>query len=117
MSERKIERVSRGRKLTSKEAARYRKLRAEIEAEKPAIKALVQRRIAEMKDLARVFSELKRAREDQGLSLSDMQDKTGIDRSALSKLETGQRDNYTVETILRYADAVGKRIVFELADR
>jgi transcriptional regulator with XRE-family HTH domain len=39
-----------------------------------------------------------------------------MDRSALSKLETGQRSNPTVETLVRYAEAVGKRLVVSLAD-
>jgi len=39
-----------------------------------------------------------------------------LDRSALSKLETGQRANPTVETLVRYAQAVGKRLVVELTD-
>ena len=39
-----------------------------------------------------------------------------MDQSALSKLETGQRPNPTMETLLRYADAVGKRLVVSLAD-
>ena len=38
-----------------------------------------------------------------------------MDRSALSKLETGQR-NPTVETLVRYAEAVGKRVVVSLTD-
>ncbi len=41
---------------------------------------------------------------------------TGMDRSVLSKLETGPRANPTVETLLRYAEAVGKRLVVSLAD-
>lgn len=39
-----------------------------------------------------------------------------MDRSALSKLETGQRANPTVATLSRYAAAVGKRLVVLLAD-
>ena len=116
MSERKIERISRGRKLTPEEGEKYRQMRAQIEAEKPVITAHVLARKAELRDLAEVFSELKKAREAQGLSLSDVQDRTGIDRSALSKLETGYRENYTLETVLRYAEAIGKRVVFSLAE-
>ena len=43
-----------------------------------------------------------------GLSLADP---TGMDRSALSKLETGRRPNPTVERLVPYAEAVGKRLV------
>jgi hypothetical protein len=39
-----------------------------------------------------------------------------MDASALSKLESGQRTNATVETTVRYAAAVGKRLVVSLAD-
>jgi transcriptional regulator with XRE-family HTH domain len=41
---------------------------------------------------------------------------TGMDRSALSKLENGQRPNPTVETLVRYAEAVGKHLKIELID-
>ena len=33
-----------------------------------------------------------------------------------SKLETGQRPNPTVETLMRYAEALGKRVVISLMD-
>jgi transcriptional regulator with XRE-family HTH domain len=63
-----------------------------------------------------VFAELKRVREARGLSLGDMERLTGIDRSALSKLERGQRVNFTMDTVTRYAAAVGKHVLFQLAD-
>lgn len=47
-------------------------------------------------------------------TLSDLTRMTGMDRSALSKLETGQRLNPTIETLVRFADAVGKRLVVSL---
>ena len=47
-----------------------------------------------------LLAELKAAREEKGLSLADLTDLTGMDRSALSKLETGQRPNPTLETCL-----------------
>jgi transcriptional regulator with XRE-family HTH domain len=37
-----------------------------------------------------------------------------MDRSALSKLESGERPNPTVETLVRYADAVGMRLEVSL---
>lgn len=48
--------------------------------------------------------------------MTDVTVRTGMDRSALSKLETGQRANPTIETLVRYAEAVGKRLVVTLAD-
>lgn len=63
-----------------------------------------------------LLAELKAAREAKGLSLSDLTELTGMDRSALSKLESGQRPNPTVETLVRYAEAVGKHVMVSLAD-
>ena len=41
-------------------------------------------------------------------SLADLTERTGMDRSALSKLETGQRPNPTIETLARYAVVKGR---------
>jgi transcriptional regulator with XRE-family HTH domain len=72
--------------------------------------------MAALDQLQELLRQLKAAREERGLSLTDLTDLTGMDRSALSKLETGQRPNPTVETLVRYAEAVGKRLVVSLAD-
>ena len=66
--------------------------------------------------LTELLAQLKEAREAKGMSLADLTELTGMDPSALSKLETGQRSNPTVETLVRYAEAVGKRLVVSLAD-
>ena len=116
MPARRIERVSRGRKLTPQEAARYRQLRADIESEKPAIDAQIRAQLAEQRELAAVFAELKQVRQALGLSLADIQERTGIDRSALCKLENGQRANFTLDTVRKYAQAVGKRVLVTVAD-
>jgi predicted XRE-type DNA-binding protein len=107
--------TSRGRKLTPEEAAKFKEVRRQVEQDKPAIAARVKARLNEISDLSRIFVELKHCREQQNLSLADIQQRTGIDRSALSKLENGQRENFTLDTVLRYAEAVGQRVVLELA--
>jgi transcriptional regulator with XRE-family HTH domain len=61
--------------------------------------------------------ELKAAREAKGLSLAELTERTGMDRSALSKLETGQRANPSIEKLVSYAEALGKRLVISLADQ
>src|SRR5438128_1484104 len=73
-------------------------------------------RRATLDTLQELLRQLKAAREAKGLSLSDLTGLTGMDSSALSKLETGQRANPTVETLVRYAEAVGKRLVVSLTD-
>ncbi len=111
--------ITRDRKLTPEEAAKYRKIREEIEFEKPEIitKAQQTRREARRKELAAVMQELKAAREAKGLSLADVYQQTGIDRSALSKLENVTNENPTIETLLRYAEVVGKRLEIQVLDR
>jgi DNA-binding XRE family transcriptional regulator len=60
--------------------------------------------------------ELKKAREVAGMSLADVAEKSGIDKAALSRLENGVHDNPTVETLMRYASAVGKQLTWSLQD-
>jgi len=69
-----------------------------------------------LESLESLLPQLKSAREARGLSLADVTRLTGMDRSALSRLETGQRSNPTIDTLVRYAEAVGKRLVVTLAD-
>lgn len=59
---------------------------------------------------------LKRFRELQHLSLTDLADRSGIDKSAISRLENGQVDNPTIQTLERLARSLGKRIRIELED-
>ena len=51
------------------------------------------------------------------LSLADIQDRTGIERPNLSRLENEGSSNPTVATLTRYAEALGKRLVIVLVDR
>ena len=110
--------ATRDRKLTPEEAAKYRKICEEVELEKPGIIAKAQqaRRKARRKQLAAVMQQLKAAREAKGLSLTDVDQQTGIDRSALSKLENGTNENPTIETLFRYAEVVGKRLDIQVLD-
>jgi len=108
--------IHRDRKLTPAEAARYRQMRAEIEIEKPAIVAKAQkaRRDALRQQLTAVMRQLREAREAQGLTLADVCERTGIDRSAVSKLENVSNENPTIDTLLRYAEVVGKRLEIQV---
>jgi transcriptional regulator with XRE-family HTH domain len=72
--------------------------------------------LAAFDQLAELLRQLKAAREERGLTLADLTELTGMDRSALSKLETGQRPNPTLETLVRYAEAVGKHLVVSLVN-
>jgi DNA-binding XRE family transcriptional regulator len=111
-----MKRIIRNRRLTREEAAKYKTIRDEVATELPELISRHQERMATLDQLQDLLMQLKAAREAKGLSLSDLTEITGMDRSALSKLETGQRANPTVETLVRYAEAVGKRLLVSLAD-
>ena len=55
--------------------------------------------------------ELKQAREAAGLTLAEVSRRCGIDQPALSRLESGHNKNPTLDTLWRYAAAVGRRLV------
>lgn len=109
-----MKRITRGRRLTPEEAAKYRAVREQIATELPELVARHEQRSAALDQGNELVRQLREARLAKGLSLADLTERTGMDRSALSKLETGQRPNPTFETLVRYAEAVGKRFV--LAD-
>lgn len=56
---------------------------------------------------------LRKAREDKGLSQSDLADRTGFQPSAVSHFETGRRAP-SFENLKRLADALGVSIDFLL---
>jgi DNA-binding Xre family transcriptional regulator len=111
-----MKRIIRDRRLTAEEAAKYKTVREQVAQELPDLIARHRERMATLDQLQELLVQLKAAREAKGLSLADLTELTGMDRSALSKLETGQRANPTVDTLVRYAEAVGKRLVVSLAD-
>lgn len=111
-----MKRITRNRRLTPEEAARYKEVREQVADELPELIGRHQESMATLDQLDELLLQLKAAREAKGLSLAELTALTGMDRSALSKLETGQRANPTVETLVRYAEAVGKRLVVSLTD-
>lgn len=111
-----MKRPARNRRQTQEEAAKYQAVREQVAEELPELVARHEERMASLDQLGTLLAQLRAAREAKGLSLADVTELTGMDRSAVSKLETGQRANPTVDTLVRYAAAVGKRLVVSLAD-
>jgi hypothetical protein len=103
------------RELTAEEKRRWELARQQAEQEKEEILATA-RRIKAARDNAAValrqaFQLLKAERQTQGLSLSDVEQRSGIGRAALSRLEIEAAANPTVVTLTRYAEAFGKKLV------
>lgn len=111
-----MKRVIRSRRLSPVKARRYNAIREDVARELPELVRRHHERIAISAELLRVLEQLKAAREERGMSLADLTRLTGMDRAALSKLENGQRPNPTIETLVRYAEAVEKHLVVSLTD-
>jgi ribosome-binding protein aMBF1 (putative translation factor) len=129
---RRAKALVRDRKLTAEEVRRLRDVRRRLDAESEEIKAKGAR-VKEVVDsatfptvqsgplpksatLAEAMSLLMEARISSGLSLADINERTGMDRSMLSKLERREDANPTIETLNRIADAMGKKLVVSLVD-
>ncbi len=101
---------------TAKDLARYKAIRERFQQEKPSLEELVSSGeyneplpMGEYLSIRQAVFALKEAREAARLSLADLAERTGIDKGALSRIETGQHPNPTVSTLCRYAHALGKR--------
>jgi DNA-binding XRE family transcriptional regulator len=117
------EHIHRDMKWSAEDRARHKALREKFQKERPTPAELLAsgEYIGPLPHgvyLALRFAihELKKAREAAGLSLADVAERSGIDKAALSRLENGVHDNPTVETLMRYAAAVGKKLTWKLED-
>jgi len=60
---------------------------------------------------------LRNARLQQGLTQAQIDERTGIGRANLSRLENLHLDNPTLDTVLRYAQAVGLKVTLQPLDQ
>ena len=114
MSQRKMHSVN--KTLTEEERVRHRAIREQVEQEKAELIARGRRVKARHTMLKEAVAALKTTREALGLSLADIKASTGIEKSNLSRLENDPLANPTIDTLCRYAEAVGKAIVITLVD-
>ncbi|HXK39296.1 MAG TPA: helix-turn-helix transcriptional regulator, partial [Candidatus Paceibacterota bacterium] len=119
-----------GRKLTPREQARLNALAEKIDGEeKEEIIALgrkykvehdaevreqVQQALSKLESMGLI---LRKQRESKGYSLEELARRAGMHKPAVSKLETDPGANPTVETLARYAAALGKRIEIRILDQ
>jgi DNA-binding Xre family transcriptional regulator len=108
---------------TPEDRARHKAVRAQFQRDKPSLEQLLASGEYEgpfplgvYYGAMSILALLRPAREAAGLSLTDLEAKTGIDRSALSRLESGQTHNPTLHTVLRYLAALGKTLECSLAE-
>jgi DNA-binding XRE family transcriptional regulator len=109
--------MSKGRpkpKVSRDQKAAIKAIRAREMQEQPGPDELIDRGEidelvphAQYLELRALTSRMRRLREQQGLSLTDLSEKVGMTRAAISRLENGWNLNPTLETLFRYAEAIG----------
>ena len=84
-----MRRVTRNRRLTAEESAKYKEIREQVAEELPDLVSRHHARLAALDQLGELLTQLKAAREERGLSLSDLTDLTGME--PFSDFETRNR--------------------------
>jgi predicted XRE-type DNA-binding protein len=74
----------------------------------------LQERVDALIDRMQVVGELVALREDRGLSQSQVAALLGVSQPAIAKLESGRVRNLELRTLVRYATALGARIVIQI---
>jgi DNA-binding Xre family transcriptional regulator len=118
-----IKRITRRAERTPEETARLRADRARYQRDKPTIEQLLAEGghadtlpLGEFLTLQELMLQVRRERERQQVTLAQMEERTGIDQAALSRLETGKQVNTTFDTVGRILRALGKELVWSLRD-
>jgi DNA-binding Xre family transcriptional regulator len=99
---------------------RHRRFRKQIAAELPELRRIGQasrgRAMSRQAMVQEVLDALRTRREAMGRSLMDVARRTGIDEANLSRLETGRSANSTLDTLQKYAQALGLELRIELVE-
>jgi DNA-binding XRE family transcriptional regulator len=101
------------------EAIRAKRRTPEARAEELRVRAAVMEEFLPAKpdrDTRAALDVLCRERKRLGLSLTDVSERSGLDRATISKLENGHIPNPTLRTLNLYAHALGKRLKVTLAE-
>ena len=99
------------RPLTAAETRRVANARRDVEMERDEIlregRAAKQAWLAMRCEVDKAVAGLRTERERLGLSLADVEQRSGLRRSVLSRLENDKTANPTLLTLQRYAAALG----------
>jgi hypothetical protein len=112
-----LRRVQRKTERTPEEMAELRAVRESFQREQPGQDELVASgdydgpfRQGDIMTLLSALATLKRERERHGLILAEISDRSGLDKGMISRLENGKILNPTVNTLWKYANAVGMTV-------
>lgn len=113
--------ISRGRRLTPEEAARFRQLREQAEAEKPEIARRLETEPAgpatwaDYHELRSLVESLRVERERRGLSREEVARRAMLDIDQIAAIEEHRDLNPSLSTLSRFATAVGRHLMLGLA--
>ncbi|HEV3164997.1 MAG TPA: helix-turn-helix domain-containing protein [Isosphaeraceae bacterium] len=107
--------------LTAEQKAAIKPIREQSRREQPRPDELVARGEidepiphGQFLELMALVAQLKTERKRRGLSLTDLSARSGLTRSAISRLENGWNQNPTLVTLYRYAQSMDLHICIAL---
>ena len=113
-----IKRLQKKTAWSAADRARHKRIREQMQRTKPSPAELTAdgtwMPLGAYFVLKQTIFVLKAEREKAGLSLAALAKRTGIDKAALSRLESGKQANPTLATLSRYAAALGKEVCVAL---
>jgi transcriptional regulator with XRE-family HTH domain len=118
-----VKRIHLKTERTAEEKERIRQVRERFQRERPTLEELVASSECPppvpqgaYRELRILVHTLRRERERQGLRLADVAERSDLDEASLSRLETGALINPTIDTLWRYAYALGKDLAWAVGD-
>ncbi|MCC6680399.1 MAG: helix-turn-helix transcriptional regulator [Phycisphaeraceae bacterium] len=98
--------------LTDEQKQRHAEIRRQVDADKQRLSREAMEVKARMDAAFAAMQLLKAEREKRGISLTELAERTGIDKGNLSRMENNRNANPTLETLHRIARAIGGTIEF-----
>jgi len=99
----------------------FRHIREELGACRPTLEDALSSgeyegpyRMGDYWETAKAIVRLRQAREAAGLSQRELAQRTGIDATAISRVESGRQPNVTLRTLQRLANGVGRWFLLDL---
>lgn len=82
-----------------------------------AARSVLPEVVAECAQAVSLIRRLRESREAAGVSLGELEERTGIRKSVLSRLENSKAPNPTLATLQRYCEAIGKQLCFSIDEK
>lgn len=106
---------------TPEEKAKLRSIRQHFQSARPTPEELIKSGdveefvpLGDYLSLREAVLALKKQREQRGLSLTAVAERSNMDKAAVSRLENGLQANPTIDTLNRYAAAIDAEIVWSV---